>query len=145
MKPTWEESNQHGLSESLDRVFAAISRRDGNPPDSPLPDPGGAGSDSSREAKPATTALEQLERLFGLTPFERDILVLCRHRIGATLHRGLCHRGGRSRSAWPTFGLALSALSDPHWTRSAVTGRCALEARRARCRGQPAQESVADR
>ncbi len=126
MKPTWEESNQHVLSESLDRVFAAVSRRDGNPPDSPLPDPGGAGSESSREAKPAATALEQLERLFGLTPFERDILVLC---AGAELEQrfteacategALRGRPGR-RSAWHCRPWPI-----PTGARSAVTGRCA--------------------
>ncbi len=117
MKPTWEESNQHGLSESLDRVFAAISRREGNPPDTPSPGAGGAVSESSRASRPPTTALEQLESLFGLTPFERDILVLC---AGVELERRFAEAcaalGGDTRWAWPTFGLALSALTDPHWS-----------------------------
>ncbi|MGP0063412.1 MAG: ATP-binding protein [Isosphaeraceae bacterium] len=118
MRPNWEESNQHGLSESLDRVFAAISRSDGNPPASPPSGAGGAdAAESGREAKAATTALEQLECLFGLTPFERDILVLC---AGAELERRFAEAcaadWGAARSAWPTFGLALSALPDPHWS-----------------------------
>jgi hypothetical protein len=51
------------------------------------------------------TALEQITTLFGLTPFERDVLALL---SGHTME---------SRFAdTPTFALALATLEDPHWS-----------------------------
>jgi hypothetical protein len=62
---------------------------------------------------------DHLRALFGLSSFERDLLVLC---TGYALEgrfvedAAAAARGGVTR---PTFGLALSTLDDPHW--SAVT------------------------
>ena len=61
-------------------------------------------------------ALAQVTRRFGLSPFERDLLLLC---AGIELDAeiaALCAavQGDPSRP-WPSFGLALSALSAPHW------------------------------
>ena len=58
-------------------------------------------------------ALVTLGRLLGLSPFERDTLLLC---VGAALDssvRGLCARA--HGDPYPTFALALAALADPVW------------------------------
>jgi hypothetical protein len=62
-------------------------------------------------------ALAQVARQFGLSPFERDLLLLC---AGIELDAeiaALCAavQGDPSRP-WPSFGLALSTLQAPHWS-----------------------------
>jgi hypothetical protein len=62
---------------------------------------------------------DHLKALFGLSSFERDLLVLC---TGYTLEGRFVEEAGgavQGGAAHPTFGLALTALDDPHW--SAVT------------------------
>ena len=67
-------------------------------------------------AMPAPPALETLCIMFGLTPFERDILLLC---AGIELDSNfavLCASAhGDPNKTYPTFSLAMSALPDPHW------------------------------
>ncbi|HEU5161287.1 MAG TPA: ATP-binding protein [Streptosporangiaceae bacterium] len=82
-----------------------------------------AGADQAGEA-----ALDVVCSCFGLTPFERDVLVLA---AAAELDPGTGARcaaasGGR---AYPTFSLALAALPDAHWsalTPVAPLRRCRL-------------------
>ena len=56
--------------------------------------------------------------LFGLSAFERDLLLLCAGRRDgrrprrAVRRSAAAGRGGRG----PTFGLALAALAEPHWS-----------------------------
>ncbi len=63
------------------------------------------------------SALEQLCTLFSLSPFERDILLLC---VGMELDPNfelLCAnaQGNRERN-YPSLGLALSVLPNSHWS-----------------------------
>jgi len=99
------------LSNALDRVYRSVAR---------------AGEVSAAPASPPVRseepwhALEQLTTLFRLSPFERDLLVLC---AGYALESRFTDGGdtapGGTRGAWPTFGLGLATLDSPHW--SAVT------------------------
>jgi hypothetical protein len=57
-------------------------------------------------------ALETVASVFGLSSFERAVLVLC---AGVELEADL----GRLCGAGPTFGLALAALPDAHWGAAA--------------------------
>jgi hypothetical protein len=70
-------------------------------------------------------ALEILCRAFGLSSFERSILLLC---AGVELYGDfarLCAEAqANSNAAYPTFGLALAAFPNPYW--SAVTPASAL-------------------
>jgi AAA+ superfamily predicted ATPase len=70
-------------------------------------------------------ALEILCRAFGLSSFERSILLLC---AGVELYGDfvrLCAEAqSNSNAAYPTFGLALAAFPNPHW--SALTPESAL-------------------
>jgi hypothetical protein len=61
--------------------------------------------------------LESLRTLFGLSSFERDLLVLCagpslQSRFVANIAAAL----NDPRATCPTFGLALTVLDDPHWS-----------------------------
>jgi ATP-dependent 26S proteasome regulatory subunit len=65
---------------------------------------------------PAPSALQELCREFGLSDFERELLLLC---VGMELDgtfASLCAKAqGNEQLGMPTFGLAMSALTAPHW------------------------------
>jgi hypothetical protein len=96
---TWADSNQQALVAELARIRCALERRDA---------PAHAGEDS---------AIARLTVRFGLSPFERDVLLLCAGveldsalaDLCATLH-------GDPTRRFATFGLALAALDQPHWS-----------------------------
>jgi len=60
-------------------------------------------------------ALALLEQRLALTPFERDLLLLCAAVELDTGFASLCARAQDPGRPYPTFALALSALEDPAW------------------------------
>jgi hypothetical protein len=106
----WLSLNQAHLTAELRRVRAALARHAGTPDEPAAPPP----------AWPpglAPPALDRLARLVRLTPFERDLLLVCAGveldaRFAAFL--AACH--GDPAKSYPTFGLALAALPDAHWS-----------------------------
>ena len=66
---------------------------------------------------PAPPALDTLCASFGLSPFEREIILLC---AGAELDSAFAPlfaaAQGDINRAYPTFSLALAALDNPHWS-----------------------------
>ena len=63
---------------------------------------------------------------FKLSPFERDVLLLCAGcELDATFAKLCAAAHGDERRSYPTFGLALAALPDPHGTLSVPARRCA--------------------
>src|SRR6185437_4214798 len=119
-QPVWHSANQRYLMASLERARAALQRHaarrhadttgDETLETAPLPAP-----PTMTGAQPA--ALQRLCDVFGLSPFERDTLLLC---SGIELDGGfaaLCANAqGDASRPWPTFGLALAALDDAHWS-----------------------------
>lgn len=75
---------------------------------------------SLHAAMPAPAAIDRLSGLFGLSPFERDVLLLC---AGTEMDAELALRCERAASEsgtrGATFGLAMATLDAPHW--SAIT------------------------
>ncbi len=68
-------------------------------------------------------ALETLCNLFGLSIFERDLLLLCAGVELDSKFAGLCANAqGDPRRDYPTFSLALGALPEPHWSAIAPAG-----------------------
>ena len=63
----------------------------------------------------APPALVMLTQRLALTPFERDLLVLCAAMELDTGMAGLCARTQDGARPYPTFALALTALEDPTW------------------------------
>lgn len=80
---------------------------------------------AAKAAMPALSALERLSRLFGLSPFEQDILLLCAGmELDARFVRLCAIVQADPQRAYPTFSLALAALPQPHW--DALTPTAAL-------------------
>jgi hypothetical protein len=116
---SWEAANQRHLTESLRRVRALLEqRRVGGPDrrDSPLMVASGpAGTPVVRGGRPM--ALDQLCSLFRLSPFERDVLLLCAGvELDASFAALVAAVQGDSQRSRPTFSLALTLLPDAHWS-----------------------------
>jgi hypothetical protein len=109
---SWAEFNRLYLNEAISEVRTAIERHV-KPTTKPAP-PGPA---LPRDGEPA---IETLVRIFGLTTFERAILLLCAGMELNAAFASLCATAqGDPGRPYPTFSLALAALPEPHW--SAVT------------------------
>jgi hypothetical protein len=83
----------------------------------PSPDPDEQALEDARRQLSAPPALDVLCAAFDLSPFERDILLLCAGVELDSSFAGLCAAAhGDPRRPYPTFSLALSALPDAHWS-----------------------------
>lgn len=116
----WQDTNQIALCRELDRVYSAVLRLfgtagktfatdasdDAGQPESELP-----------EGPSEVSTLDCITRFFGLSSFERDVLVLC---TGAELESRFgvaCAEAQKDpRLDSPTFSLALAALPSAHFS-----------------------------
>jgi SpoVK/Ycf46/Vps4 family AAA+-type ATPase len=104
--PAWFRSNQMALTAEIDAVRVLLTRHAGLPVE--------------HKAAPRQEAVSELdlaaERL-GLSSFERRIVVMCAAVELEASFAGLCAKaqGDGSRS-YPTFGLAMAAFEDAHWS-----------------------------
>jgi hypothetical protein len=121
----WNTANQRYLRAALNVVRAYLTRS---------PDASEGEQEVARvqldlqaaaNAMSSPSALDALCIDFGLTPFERDVLLLC---AGLELDAGFgplfAAAHGDPQRSYPTFSLALAALPDPHW--SALAPEAAL-------------------
>jgi hypothetical protein len=116
MTEGWQFENQRYLSLALAELRERLERhRDGDVGESNL-ELRQKLDDTSRSLS-GRSALEVLCRLFALSSFERDILLLCAGMELESSFRSLLASLQTSETQpYPTFSLALSALSDPHWS-----------------------------
>ena len=69
------------------------------------------------KALPAPSGLETLCAAFRLSPFERDVLLLCAGiELDSTFAACCATAKGDARKLYPTFSLALAALPEAHWS-----------------------------
>jgi AAA+ superfamily predicted ATPase len=106
----WQEENQKYLMGAIARVQLALENRINQTPGqvklSPLP--------PSQFSQP--TALETVCKAFNLSPFERDLLVLCAAVEFDAQFAGLCAKAQQhDRKFYPTFSLALAIFPGGHW------------------------------
>jgi AAA+ superfamily predicted ATPase len=112
------ELNQRLLSAELAALRRILERRSGK-------DEAAAGGADDGGTGGTAPLLDRVQAIFGLSPFERSVLLLCAAmeldgRFGA-----LCAAAhGDARRSYPTFSLALAALPDAHW--SALTPEAPL-------------------
>ncbi|MFH0245615.1 ATP-binding protein [Streptomyces sp. HK10] len=98
----------------LARLDAHAARARGCDADTEPPEPTGA-PEPGRAPEPA--ALEALVRCFGLTRFEREIvLLLAAAELEPTTASRCAAASEDPERAHPTFSLALAALGEPHWS-----------------------------
>jgi ATPase family associated with various cellular activities (AAA) len=109
----WFEANQRHLSSALLSVcealtvFIAKQRGETTSTDTILPEP------YFFEA----SALETLCQTFGLSSFERNIILLCAGMDLDGKFSSLCAQANQDpQRAFPTLGMALAALPDAHWS-----------------------------
>jgi hypothetical protein len=108
---TWYEANQRYLSVALGSVREVLERHAGR----------GGTKRRSQEQNAGTLdpppALETLRAAFGLSDFERDVLLMCAGVELDSAFAACCAAAqGDDRRAYPTFGLALAALPEAHWS-----------------------------
>ena len=120
---TWLEANQSYLMAALGVVREALERHgpginrvtEGDPSTDSPPDQ--EKLKEASEALPAPAALDMLTASFGLSHFERDLLLLCAGMELSSGFPGLCATAqGDPRRNYPTFSLAMAALTGPHWS-----------------------------
>ena len=102
----WAQANQRVLGAALEVVRCAVEDAGA--------DAAVAELEAARAALPAPAALDEVAAAFGLSPFERDVLLLCAGIELSTEFRDAV-RGHGGPDA-PTFGFALATLPEPHWT-----------------------------
>ncbi len=121
---SWVEANQRYLTARMALVRAHLGRHAASAEDA------GAAIQDERaaeaavreaaEAMPAPAALDTLCEAFDLSPFERDVLIMCAGvELDASFHALL---GGPGSRTGPTFSLALAALSGAHWSALTPAG-----------------------
>jgi hypothetical protein len=105
----WTTGNQQVLVAEFARLKARLRGQDEAP--------ACAGAEAVRAAMTQPAAIDTLVSRFGLTPFERDLLLLAAGVEMDSELAVLCASGAESgNSPAPTFGLALAMLADPHWS-----------------------------
>jgi ATPase family protein associated with various cellular activities (AAA)/winged helix domain-containing protein len=124
MAESWTDANQRFLMDALAEVRVALQRHGSDalaaPPHSSIDDvrvtsPLDEGAATALADAPP--ALELLSRRFGLSPFERRVLLMCAGVELDASFASLCASAqGNPARAYPTFSLALAALAEPHWS-----------------------------
>jgi hypothetical protein len=106
----WTDANQDYLVAEFARLKARLAGQ------APAPQ----AVQTARAGLPGPSALDGLCQTFGLTGFERELLLLCAGVEMDARLATLCAEGqGQAQRPFVTFGLALGALEQPHW--SAIT------------------------
>ena len=116
----WLEDNQRYLTTALDEVRESLRPSgDHSHKDTALEKNSSSGMSCAEIAAKMTSppSLATLCRTFGLSSFERHILLLC---AGVELDgrfAALCSSGQKDpRRAFPSFGLALGVFPEAHWS-----------------------------
>lgn len=118
----WPSANQAYLVAELAEVKELLRSRAASKADSQQPSPTPISGFSSGGFFPPP-ALDALCHAFGLSAFERKLLVLCAGIELDSSFAGLCAAAqGESARTYPTFSLALATLPGPHWSALSPEG-----------------------
>jgi hypothetical protein len=104
----WTDINQRCLVAEIARLKARLRGEDEAAAATAL--------EQAREELPAPAAIDQLVERFGLSGFERDLLLLAAAVEMDSEVAALCAAAGSAQRPWASFGLALGMLPDPHWS-----------------------------
>jgi len=105
----WTDTNQRMLVSEFARIKARLAGEDST-----------AASNTTAEIRATLSALSAIDRLvdsFGLSTFERDVVLLC---AGVEMDSKLALLCATAQSnpqrSYATFSLALATLEEPHWS-----------------------------
>ena len=105
----WSEANQQLLAAELARLRSRLLGEDTQAIE--------PGLSEARAALSEPAAIDQLSERFGLSSFERDLLLLCAGvEMDAQLATACATASGAPSRQFVTFGLGLTFLADPHWS-----------------------------
>ena len=105
----WTDANQRLMVAELARIKARLA---GEEQESAM-----ATAAEIRTALSAQSAIDRLAECFGLSPFERDILLLCAGVEMDAKFASLCATAqSNPLRSYATFSLALATLEEPHWS-----------------------------
>ena len=110
----WYTANQAYLVAALDALRGRVESGSG-----PIADQLGVVADEIAASMSQPPALHRLATSFGLSGFERDLLLMCAGIELDSDFEEVCRKASGRRGA--TFGLALAALDDAHWSALAPT------------------------
>jgi hypothetical protein len=109
---SWTEANQRFVVAHLARVRGLLEQHAGTPPGTTAENNTAAEMEHEHPA-----ALDVLCRTFDLSPFERDLLLICAGIELEAAFAPLCAAAqGDPGRDYPTFSLALAALPGAHWS-----------------------------
>jgi len=104
----WSADNQQLLAAEFARLRALLGDGDLSAAQAQI--------DAVQQRMPAASAIDTLTRLFELSDFERDLLLLVAGVEMDSRIASLCaDASGSSQKPWASFGLALAVLPNPHW------------------------------
>ncbi|HMF48282.1 MAG TPA: hypothetical protein VK603_06560, partial [Candidatus Saccharimonadales bacterium] len=110
---SWHEENQAYLVRALRSISDALAPLS----DGVREDDGEHAVENSSLASDPPPALECLCAAFGLSRFERDILLLCAGvELDAQFAQTVARAQRDSHLAFPSFSLALAVLPEAHWS-----------------------------
>jgi ATP-dependent 26S proteasome regulatory subunit len=113
---SWDEANQAYLLRELGRIRAALALRADQAELEQTEEQRDSASPCLDEINPPP-AIERLCRVFGLSRFEKDVLLLCAGvELEASFARLIAAAQNATHGGYPTFSLALTALGEPHWS-----------------------------
>src|SRR3954447_16145842 len=96
------DDNQKALSDAIDALVTGLRQQD---------------EVKSIPSLPGCPSLDALTTMFGLSTFERAIVLLCTGiELDSRIASACAEASGRPESPFPTFALALATLPDPHWS-----------------------------
>ena len=105
----WIAANQRVLVAEFARLKAQLAGKD-------VADAARAGA-AARAAMQPAAAIDVIAAAFGLSDFERDILLLCAGvEMDPPLAAACALHGETAHSPYPTFNLALAKFAEPHWS-----------------------------
>ncbi|UCV21115.1 ATP-binding protein [Ferribacterium limneticum] len=112
----WTIANQQLLVAEFARLKERLPRSTGNNAQNQNAETGAALADA-RQLLHTESAIDWLTAAFGLSGFERDLLLLCAGaEMDAELARACALAHGDTTRPWVTFSLALATLESPHWS-----------------------------
>ncbi|MBT9523157.1 MAG: ATP-binding protein [Dechloromonas sp.] len=112
----WTIANQQLLVAEFARLKERLPRSTGNNAQNQNVETGAALADA-RQLLHTESAIDWLTAAFGLSGFERDLLLLCAGaEMDAELARACALAHGDTARPWVTFSLALATLEAPHWS-----------------------------